>query len=166
MCGRHKLQAAVATLMGMGFNFSAAENAARTTGANADLAAQLLLDGGSHPSLCISFVYPWTLESVGASSVDMHHIRSLCGLSRSLWMQPLQESAGCICEQSFNACAGEYHEGGVTEVSVKEEVDALCAVADSLDLSTKDVEVEVLRCHGNHLKAMQVLTTASYAAQT
>jgi hypothetical protein len=42
--------------MGMGFSFSAAENAARNTGANADMAAQLLLDGGLvcafHPMLC------------------------------------------------------------------------------------------------------------------
>ncbi len=43
---RHKLQAAVHMLMGMGFSFKAAEDAARTTGANAELAAQLLLDGG------------------------------------------------------------------------------------------------------------------------
>ncbi|KAK9903428.1 hypothetical protein WJX75_005335 [Coccomyxa subellipsoidea] len=93
----HKLQAAVSTLMGMGFSFSAAENAARNTGANADMAAQLLLDGGG------------------------------------------------------------YHEAGVTQVPVKEEVDALCVIADSLDVSTKDVEAEVLRCHGDHLKAMQEL---------
>ena len=56
MGGRHKLQAAVSTLMGMGFSFSAAENAARNNGANADMAAQLLLDGGLvcafHPMLC------------------------------------------------------------------------------------------------------------------
>ena len=52
MDGRHKLQAAVATLMGMGFSFAAAESAARTTGANADLAAQLLLDGGVHFHTC------------------------------------------------------------------------------------------------------------------
>ncbi len=58
---------------------------------------------------------------------------------------------------------GGFHEGGVTETSVKGEADALCAMADSLDLATSDVEAEVIRCHGDHLKAIQVLTAASCA---
>lgn len=70
------------------------------------------------------------------------------------------------CEQSSFARAGGYHEAGVTQVPVKEEVDALCVIADSLDVSTQDVEAEVLRCHGDHLKAMQVFNKASSAAQT
>ena len=43
---RHKQQAVVFTLKGMGFSYAAAVNAAHTTGANLEAAAQLLLDGG------------------------------------------------------------------------------------------------------------------------
>lgn len=43
------------------------------------------------------------------------------------------------------------------ETSVKEEWDAVCVVADTLDMSTKEVEAVILRCHGDHEKAMQVL---------
>lgn len=44
--GRHKQQAVVFALKGMGFSYAAAVNAARTTGANLEVAAQLLVDGG------------------------------------------------------------------------------------------------------------------------
>ncbi|BDA50054.1 probable mRNA decay activator protein ZFP36 at N-terminal half [Coccomyxa sp. Obi] len=94
----HKQQAVVLALKGMGFSYGAAVDAARTTGANLEAAAQLLLDGG-----------------------------------------------------------GGFHEAGVTETSVKEEWDAVCIVADTLDLTTKEVEAEIMRCHGDHEKAMQDL---------
>lgn len=51
---------------------------------------------------------------------------------------------------------GGFLEAGVTETSVKEEWDAVCIVADTLDLTTKQVEAVILSCHGDHEKAMQV----------
>lgn len=44
---------------------------------------------------------------------------------------------------------------GVAETPLKEEVEAVCALADSLDVATKDLEAEILRCHGDHETAMQ-----------
>jgi len=49
---------------------------------------------------------------------------------------------------------------GVAETPLKEELEAVCALADILDVATKDLEAEILRCHGDHEKAMQARATS------
>ena len=52
--------------------------------------------------------------------------------------------------------AGQIDHAGIPEMSVQPEVDDLCAIANTLNIPTPEIEAAVLKHYGNHHKAMEV----------
>jgi len=79
------------------------------------------------------------------------------------WIRNIPESSAgisnflkCRMITGVGVLAGQVDHAGVPEMGVQPEVDDLCAIANTLNIPTPEVEAAVLKHYGNHHKAMEV----------
>ncbi len=50
-------------------------------------------------------------------------------------------------------------DAGIPEMRLQDEIDDLCCIANTLNMSTVEVESAVMKHHGNHQEVMEVIQT-------
>lgn len=123
----------------MGFAFARAQKAALAAAGNVGFAIELLASG---------------MEVFSQDSTCILHALVLCTFCTVSDGTPA--ALDVLAEAGRAMLAGQAEDAGIPEMKPQAEIDDLCCVANSLNITTSEVEKTVMKHHGNHQEAMKV----------